>query len=207
MEELKHEEDEETIEFTSLMTKMTTETSGAGSGDENDNIPEAYRTASASAYKSVLIPDEGIDDDFEDEVDGSLQPTTILPTAIAPRGSTVKQLLFSGLSISFGSVAKCGLLGGVAQFLWSQLRKIDTARATFGGLQGMSIGNSNENSLRDTYLSHTNLWAREFVRSHSDMAMSHVAAFQKSYQRASQDVAILIDESGEQAHQPYLLST
>jgi hypothetical protein len=81
--------------------------------------------------------------------------------------------------------------------VWSQIRKIDTARATFGrSFQGMTIGNVDENSLVHKYLLQANILAREFVRGHSDMAMSHVAAFQKSYQRAAQDVAILIDESG-----------
>jgi hypothetical protein len=187
-------EDEEMIEFVANNNNNNAD----NKSDDGNPIPEAYRTASASAYKSTLVPDEGMDDDyFDDEEEGAaLQPHSSIFT-MAPRGSTVKQLLFSGLTISFGSVAKCGLLGGLAQFVWSQLRKIDTARATFGGLHGMSIGQNNENSILHTYLLQTNLWAREFVRSHSDMAMSHVAAFQKSYQRAAQDVAILVDESGE----------
>jgi hypothetical protein len=159
-------------------------------------MPEAYRMTAASAYISTFDMDEGVDDNFEDEED--VQPLNgILPTT--PNGSTVKLLLFRGLSISFGSVCKCGLVGGLAQFVWSQLRKIDIARATFGsGFQGMDIGSSNdddENQIRNI-LRKSNLVAREFVRNHSDMAMSHVAAFQKSYHRAAQDVALLIDESG-----------
>ncbi len=35
-----------------------------------------------------------------------------------------------------------------------------------------------------------------FVRSHSDLAMSHVAAYFKSYQRAANDVIALIESSG-----------
>lgn len=37
---------------------------------------------------------------------------------------------------------------------------------------------------------------RGFVRSHSDLAMSHVAAYFLSYQRAANDVAVLIETSG-----------
>ena len=165
---------------------------------DDGSMPEAYRMTEASAYQSTLVLDEGMDDDFDDEDEGiALQPLGgILP--MPSTGSTVKQLLFSGLTISFGSVAKCGLLGGLAQFIWSQLRKIDTARATLGGFQGMAIGTStgnDENGIRK-YLMKSNQMAREFVRNHSDMAMSHIAAFQKSYHRAAQDVALLIDESG-----------
>lgn len=189
LQKIKPDDDEEMIEFVS---------SNADNKSDDGNMPEAYRSASASAYQSALVPDEGMDDDyFDDEEEGAaLQPRSGM-LSMEPRGSTVKQLLFSGLTISFGSVAKCGLLGGFAQFLWSQIRKIDTARATFGDFHGMSIGQTNEHSTLNIFLSRANLWAREFVRGHSDMAMSHVASFQKSYHRAAQDVAILIDQSGE----------
>jgi hypothetical protein len=141
--------------------------------DRGEGLPEAYRTADASAYKSALVPDEGMDDDFDDEDEGNLQPRGVFNrgpnnnttgSSFTAGGSTVKQLLFSGLTISFGSVAKCGLLGGMAQFLWSQLRKIDTARATFGNLHGMSIGaSSGEDSELNKYLLLANIWARDFV--------------------------------------------
>jgi hypothetical protein len=185
-------------------------------GKNNDNntkegsMTEEYRTADGSAYKSALVPDEGMDDDFEDEDEEALSPThtsmsmstgmsTSRPTTTTTdtgKGSTVKAFLFSGLSVSFGSVAKCGLLGGLAQFLWSQLRKIDTAQATLGGLRGMDIGGTDQSAMGQLFLK-VNMMARNFVRSHSDMAMSHVAAYQKTYQRAAQDVAILVEEKGE----------
>jgi hypothetical protein len=173
--------------------------------NDRDYIPEAYRTVDASAYKPVLVADDGMDDDYEDEDytgglpsgsrrsgNGAANPTDL-------RASTVKTLLFSGLSISFGSVAQCGLLGGLAQFVWSQLRKIDTAMANVRGFQGMSIGAESDNgeSILVQILKKLNIIARNFVRSHSDMAMSHVAAYHKAYQRAAQDVAILVDESGK----------
>lgn len=201
---------EEMIEFATLSTPSKTRNgvdySRAYEDDpDEEQIPEAYRTADASMYKSALVPDEGIDDDFEDEHDeggGFQQSRSRLnffneSSSSQQNGPTVKHLLFLGLTQSFGSVAKCGLLGGFAQFVWSQIRKIDTARATFRNLQGMSIGNSEDNtSLWGKYMLQLNLLAREFVRNNSDMAMSHVAAFSKNYQRAAQDVAILIDESG-----------
>ena len=210
---------DEMIEFTPLTATEDVEERNNGGGssfdsfgdknfDDEDDMPEAYRVTSASAYKSAITPDEGMDDDFDDEYDGSggIQPRSLFgsSTTSGAGGSTAKQLLLAGLTVSFVSVAKCGLLGGMAQFIWSQLRKIDTARATFGELQVMSIGSSsatnneeegNENLTRQ-YLLVANVWARSFVRCHSDMAMSHVAAFQKTYQRAALDVAGLIDESG-----------
>eukprot|EP00970_Alexandrium_tamarense_P015556 scaffold5253_cov140-Alexandrium_tamarense.AAC.1 len=42
----------------------------------------------------------------------------------------------------------------------------------------------------------TDVAIRGFVRSHSDLAMSHVAAYFKSYQRAANDVIALIESSG-----------
>lgn len=198
------DQDEEMIEFTSF----TRNGNGYEKASEvdTDEIQEAYRTADASIYKSSLVPDEGIDDDFDDEYNDRADSNSMYSKS-TPRfffrqdsqhSSTVKQLMTKGLTQNFGSVARCGLLGGVAQFTWSQLRKIDTARATFRNLQGMPIGYSQDDatSLWDKTMLKANRIAREFVRNNSDMAMSHVAAYAKSYQRAAQDVAILIDESG-----------
>jgi hypothetical protein len=194
------EEDDEDdmIEFANL----TDNGYAKAQADDPDDIPEAYRT-DASAYRSALASDDGIDSDFEDdhEDDGaaySRQNGGQFHGSQDSQTSIVKQLLFQGLTRSFGSVARCGLLGGVAQLLWSQIRKIDTARATFGNLQGMSIGHPQDDnmSLWNRYMLQASIVGRSFVRNNSDMAMSHVAAFSKSYQRAAQDVAILIDESG-----------
>ena len=147
----------------------TTSSLHSRSDDEESDMPEAYRVAAASAYQTTLTPDEGIDDDFEDEEDAqaalNAPITTFLSTPIAG-GSTVKQLLLKGVTVSFGSVCKCGLLGGLAQFVWSQLRKIDTARAKLSGFQTMSIGQSNDfqNSKIRNYLMISNRLARNFVR-------------------------------------------
>jgi hypothetical protein len=235
---LKIPEDEEMIEFsTSVPIKTQQHASNtpprSSSYDHDDEMmPEAYRMVDASAYRSVLLQDDGMDDDFDDEERGEDDAAMMYTTSLqqhqqgglqrdlfGSRGrnatqdhpmstsqqqrSTVKELLVAGLTVSFGSVAKCGLLGGVAQFVWSQIRKIDHARATFGGLRGMAIGGGPD-SERDSHhegivrrvMFHINTSARDFVRNHSDMAMSYVAAYQTSYTRSAQDVAILVDQSG-----------
>jgi len=216
-------DEEEMIEFTSISNKNNNDQLL-----EDDTMPEAYRSADASAYRSVL-QDEGMeDDDFEDEHEdddeaqqqsqqqsnyrrqrglfGSRSHSNLSSSSNPRRHSrsTVKQFLMAGLTVNFGSVAKCGLLGGLAQFLWSQIRKIDHARAAFGGMQGMAIGGGTDNqegsvSMQGCFnkiMLHINVMARDFVRNHSDMAMSYVADYQLSYTRAAQDVALLVDESG-----------
>lgn len=126
--------------------------------------------------------------------------------------SSARDYLIAGLTVSFGSVAHCGLLGGVAQFVWSALRKIEAASAArsayharangSGGFRGMRIGaDGNSSSLGSTNIlvklwNQANVMARNFVRGHSDLAMSHVAAYYKSYHRASLDVSALVDQSG-----------
>ncbi len=192
------------------------------------SMPEAYRMADASQYKSVFNP--GVDgnfesdDEFSDEEDSdgeanyggfSVQrPANHLSRRRRreeqqrrelrdARSSTVRQLLKSGLTVSFGSVAKCGLLGGLAQFVWSQIRKIDHARVTLGGMRAMSIrGTERDNldsdgeGLYHQIMKVVNTIARNFVRTHSDMAMSYVADYQMSYTRAAREVAMLLDEAG-----------
>jgi hypothetical protein len=234
--------DDEMIEFTDLSTNPTLTSNAL------HDIPEAYRSVDASAYKSVLQNEGMEDDDFDDELEGgdeepmmsgSHPANNSFTLSLAPRRlrspkqstqqhsrTTAKQFLLAGLSINFGSVAKCGLLGGVAQFVWSQIRKIDHARAAFrrGGnnMQGMIIGGgpdydydnhehsgatgggsggggSRRSTVKDCchkIIFRINYVAREFVRSHSDMAMSYVADYKLSYTRAAQDVALLLDEAG-----------
>jgi hypothetical protein len=216
--------DEEMIEFTDMSTNQRLPAHSL------DDLPEAYRSVDASAYTSVLQNEGMEDDDFydehqqgEDDIDLRSYPTnsfTMSPSrqpkhSTSPPNSsrtTVKQFLMAGLSINFGSVAKCGLLGGVAQFVWSQIRKIDHARAAFrrggGNMQGMDIGGGPDDDQRaigrishvkeccNNIIFRMNFLAREFVRSHSDMAMSFVADYKLSYTRAAQDVALLLDEAG-----------
>ena len=187
---------------------------------EDNSMPEAYRMADASEYKSTFNP--GMDGDYEsdDEVfddedgvddafffnDSAQRYTTSQHSSRRrrdqhqrreqrdARSSTVSQLLKSGLTVSFGSVAKCGLLGGFAQFVWSQIRKIDHARATFGGMRVMPV--RDVEGIVPRTMKWINCIARDFVRTHSDMAMSYVADYQMSYTRAAREVAILLDEAG-----------
>jgi len=203
-----------------------------GNNTIEDSMPEAYRMADASEYKSTVDPGmdgdyESDDEDFHDEdsddeenyavfLNDSAQHTTSQLSARRrrrdqlqrrelrdARSSTVRQLLKSGLTVSFGSVAKCGLLGGLAQFVWSQIRKIDHAKATFGGMRvmpvrGMERGNvdGSVEAIISRMMKVINFVARDFVRTHSDMAMSYVADYQMSYTRAAREVAMLLDEAG-----------
>ena len=186
-------------------------------------MPEAYRTADAAVY---ALPDfdDGVDDDYEDDAHEETgrsrynqanrvnNPSTMGRLTSSDHASTVKGFLISGCTISFGSVAQCGLLGGLAQFLWSVCRNMDVMgffiQARFSnstsGFRGMDIGPSggiaNPRQWKQTVV----FWWRKldvairgFVRGHSDLAMSHVAAYYKGYQRAANDVAALIETSGK----------
>jgi hypothetical protein len=191
--------------------------------DDNNSMPEAYRTVDASVYQSILGMDDVLDDDdyedLEDEVvrDASGIPSTARnfsparggqPTAGATTGTphpharrTVKDILFTGVPISFGSVAHCGLLGGLAQFVYSQVRKIEFAQRAItearqvGGFRGMHIGERRAGMLTDITTKLLVL-AREFVRNHSDLAMTHVAGYYKAYVKAARDVATVVEQSG-----------
>ena len=211
-------------------------------------MPEAYRTADASAYASVMDFDEGLDDDYEEEDDdgrngdGGMEYRYHSTNASShslnnhqqqssSSTTNVKSFLTAGCTFSFGSVAQCGLLGGLAQFLWSCVRNIDNAVMGFvslqqrrrrgrrggggdssSGFRGMDISIDDGDAVDGGGRSIANprRWKRTlvgwwrkmdvairgFVRSHPDLAMSHVAAYFKSYQRAANDVALLIETSG-----------
>ena len=201
-------------------------TSGNGKIAAEDSMPEAYSMADASQYKSVFNPgmdgdyesdDEVFNDEDSDEDDNFAAGflNDVAPSKLSTRrrrdeqrrrelrnarSSTVRQLLKSGLTVSFGSVAKCGLLGGFAQFVWSQIRKIDHARASLGGMRVMPVhGDGTEGNTEGIVPRITkviNLIARDFVRTHSDVAMSYVADYQMSYTRAAREVTLLLDEAG-----------
>lgn len=179
--------------------------------DDDDDlvggIPEAYRTVDASVYQSVLdMDDAALDDDFDDEELEGPNQNHATAAGSMPRepyaSSTVKSILWAGLTVSFGSVAECGLLGGLAQFVWSQVRKVEAARSAVqqtrqnrdGGFRGMQIGG--DTSLVSKLWSRVDHVLRAFVSRFTDMAMTHVAAYYKNYQRAARDVTVLIEESG-----------
>lgn len=194
-------------------------------------MPEAYRTADASAYSSALDFDEGLDDDYDEEDDdeygmgagrsnsftrsSSIGYSDHHSSVSNQPSSTVKSFLTAGCTVSFGSVAQCGLLGGLAQFLWSFVRNIEAmgffiqrrfnnnSRGRRNGFRGMEIsvngsgGNQRQwRQMLALYWRRLDVVIRKFVRSHSDLALSHVAAYFKSYQRAATDVAVLIETSG-----------
>mmetsp|Transcript_2340 Transcript_2340/g.4989 ORF Transcript_2340/g.4989 Transcript_2340/m.4989 type:complete len:510 (-) Transcript_2340:253-1782(-) len=192
-------------------------------------MPEAYRAADASAYAPVMDFDDGLDDDYDEDGDFDLRDAVTStgtdayswggggpsPSARQTNNPAVKTFLAAAVTTSFGSVAQCGLLGGLAQFLWSVVRNADAmgfflagrfARNS-SGFRGMDISVdasasgsfSSPRQLRQKiafYWRKLDVAIRGFVRSHSDLAMSHVAAYYKSYQRAANDVAALIEASG-----------
>lgn len=164
-----------------------------------NQVPEEDRTADASVYQSVLDMDEGIDDDFQDEDNGSREGSN---ERTNPGGSTAKGFLLAAVTTSFGSVAQCGLLGGLAQFTWSVLRNADSLSTSLSqrslGFRGMQIGQDGARGVSVIWkiVNKTSIVARSFVRTHSDLAICHVAAYYKSYQRAASDVMALVDASG-----------
>jgi len=211
-------------------------------GYDTSGIPEEYRTADASIYQSVMdFDDEGMDDDDQDDFEYGFASSSrrrddhddFTFDRATPRNSaatvdkvTVRSLFVSSISVSFGSVAQCGLLGGPAQFVWCQLRKVDATRSAIvhrlqqqprdfrpnravsmvmdvtgvnanGGFRGMQIGGQGDSSIVQKLLNRGNVMARAFVRSHSDLAMSHVAAYYKSYKRAALDVSYLVEQAGK----------
>jgi hypothetical protein len=171
----------------------------ASNGNAKSSIPAAYRTADASIYRSVagledvLDDDDDIDDEAQDSTPYTRRSSVTHPSTAETRPlTTVKALLASGLTISFGAVAQCGLLGGLAQWVWSQLRTFTVATPQF---QGMAIG-AVEPTWRERLWYPVRRWARIFVQNHNDMGMAHVALYFKSYSRAARDVMQRIEDSG-----------
>lgn len=207
------------VEGTSSVAEKNVEVVDSAS-QQSHSVTEAYRTVDASVYQSVADMDNVLDDDYEDSGDDAAeygQPRRENVGVVQPQVSTVKSLLYSGISVSFGSVAHGALLGDLAQFVWSQIRKLEEGEALLirrreAGFQGMQIGDS-DTSLPSIVLSRMKTFARAFVKRHSDLAMSHVAAYQKSFHRAAKDVSQLIEDSGmslgqcKRSHSAMLLLT
>jgi hypothetical protein len=202
------------------------EQDGTRSVESINSIPEAYRTVDASVYQSVLDMGDVLDDDYEDLDEEVMNEATSAAdrrssnrhqrrtssrntsnnaagggVPLPQHRATVKSILWTGVTINFGAIAHCGLLGGLAQFVWSQVRKLEAARTAISqaheDFQGMQIGVAAENAgLVANIWSKIIVVARGFVRHHSDLAMTHVAAYYKGYTRAARDVATVIEESG-----------
>jgi hypothetical protein len=188
--------------------------------DARHAMPEAYRTVDASVYSSPINFDDGLDDDYYDDDDFETPSLTVgggggsSSTSHHQTTSTVKSFLTAGCTFSFGSVAQCGLVGGLAQILWSIVRNIDAAgfflqrQFSTSTMRRMDVSVNvvgggglplNARQWKQTlayWWRRLDVAIRAFVRGHSDLAMSHVAAYHKTYQRAANDVAALIETSG-----------
>lgn len=199
------------VQQTLVMEEMERQEAEHNRSDEDGHsrdmtVPEEYRAADASVYRRVEL-DDGIDDDYTEE-DGKQSNATMASMWSETSNSTVLSLLRTAVFVSFGSVAQCGLLGGLAQFVWSIVRNADAMTNAVSqrfpsssrtGFRGMQIGqDSVEHGLGMCYkiCGRLNVSARSFVRSHTDLALCQVAAYYKSYQRAALDVSILVDGSG-----------
>jgi hypothetical protein len=182
-----------------------------------NTMPEAYRSIDASAYSVGIEFDEGIDNDCDDDCDDfSLNPhrheysnnTEWISTH--NNTLTVKVFLKSALTISFGSILHCALVGGVANFVWSRVRTWENLAVSQtryesvgqGTFQEMDIGRDYDDGSTLQQRLFT-LWkkfiiaSKCFVRNHNDLALTHVGAYYKSYTRAANDVMSLIVASGE----------
>jgi len=227
-------------------TGLSNENFGSSGNTVRNNLhptmPEAYRV-DASAYSSAIEFDEGIDDDYEDDEDlygggsSSRMKTNDNGRMTFSRSdgnnshragqtewtgggsggaSTVKAFLVSSLTVSLGSVAKCALMGGLAQIIWWFCHKVDKLKLLSAryiprrsaGYQGMSVGSIGgvnasstgsdkaKERLGEMYRKVDTI-ARNFVRNNSELALCHVAAYFKSYRRAANDVMALLDASGK----------
>lgn len=175
-------------------------------------------------YKSVRDYDEGMEDDYPDEDDSGLNGYSFRPLNnmdinnnsnrggnrddwTGGGGSGVKNFLIMGLTINFGSIAQFGLTGWLAQMLWGALRNLDdvdiggtannSSNLSRRGFTGMTIGRirTRRHTVTDLAL-FVKMKAKEFVTNNSDLGMSHVAAYFKSYSRAANDVLALVDNTG-----------
>lgn len=179
---------------------------------EDDYDDNAYQTADASAYATLSDFDEGLDDEYDDDEDPAEgvqyydhRHQHHPQQQHINKEETVKSFLLVGCTIGFGSVAQCGLLGGVAQMFGTLVRIVDTNLPPLDEFRGMAVSttvNDDTNAQRLRLIVSiqwrtTENAVRNFVRSHSDIAMSHVAVYFKSYQRAANDVATLIEISGK----------
>jgi hypothetical protein len=104
--------------FNAAKTQITT---NGGGGDDAasvhstrswNSIPEAYRTVDASVYQSVFAMDDVLDDEDDEEEEVELQRMIASSSASrrppAPPPRTVTSILFTGVTISFGSMVQAG---------------------------------------------------------------------------------------------------
>jgi hypothetical protein len=186
-------------------------------------MPDAYRTVDASAYTSVIDFDDGLDDDYEElELSPTRSQDSMRQGRQGRQGkrtfrskqkeskwtgggsdspSTVKSFLFMAMTTSFGSIAQCALLSWLAQFIWWFTHELERLAYTSrrylplrpGGFRGMAVGAQGS----EPWSQRLKFVTRRFVRNRTDLALCHVAAYFKSYQKAANDVMALVDGSGK----------
>eukprot|EP00520_Triparma_pacifica_P000232 CAMPEP_0118656026 /NCGR_PEP_ID=MMETSP0785-20121206/13263_1 /TAXON_ID=91992 /ORGANISM="Bolidomonas pacifica, Strain CCMP 1866" /LENGTH=706 /DNA_ID=CAMNT_0006548845 /DNA_START=78 /DNA_END=2195 /DNA_ORIENTATION=+ len=179
-------------------------------GDEGySNFRIVNRTGYSQVGEDPDDDDEG-DEDEDNVGNGSGgdfdEPDSLSPS---PRSSadspTVQSFFLQALTVSFGSVVKCAMLGGLAQFSWGIVRYLDAVErfrqrrkrggGHAGGFNSMNIGEASisSNTASTSFKVYTLL--KSFVRSYNDFGLAHCAAYCKSYRRAALDVYDLIEES------------
>ena len=202
--------------------------------EDAGSMAEAYAEVNPNEYRSVNdFEDPNVFDDNdwdEEQLINTTGPTrsslerlhTFRHAAMNSNyieGTTAKHFLLQATTLSFGSVAQCALLGGVAQLLWSFTRHLQNVHAAAqnrrghsrSGFQSMSVESEGDiwrDSGRGGILARVRRMimrsrakagelSKLFIRSHTDYGMAHVAAYFKSYQRAALDISALVDSSGK----------
>jgi len=161
-------------------------------------------TISSYDYNTIMVGDnnDGSDDEDDDEkylssnIELFTQPSSTDPAS----GNTQRNgasIIVSAFTISFGSAAKCALLGGLAQMIWAAVRFFDSGSSGYRTMEVVNFGgdvNTSFSSLSPT--SKVKQLALTFVRSHTDFALAHCSAYYKSFNTAATDVAQLISFAG-----------
>jgi len=156
--------------------------------DEEEDDGTNFRMVSrpSNGYGQI-----GGDDDSSDPSTLSAPSTPSTPTTRGLQHTGLRGHLLQALSVSFGSVCKCAVMGALGQAAWQLIRSleaIETMRMR-RGFKRMNVGEPSSNSnLTYPYL-------RSFVRAHNDYGLAHCAAYCKSYKRAALDVADLIEQA------------
>ena len=194
-----------------ILVGKLAQSSPAASDDGYSN----FRVVNRTGYSQVGDDDDDDDGDGDDVGYGSNGDGTPTdgngPNSLAPPSPssspsnlpTVQSFVVQALTVSFGSVVKCAMLGGMAQFCWGIVRYLDSVEnlrqrrkrggGYVGGFNSMNIGETSTTTNSSTLKICTILKA--FVRSYNDFGLAHCAAYCKSYRRAALDVYDLIEES------------
>jgi hypothetical protein len=102
-----------------LYTKTTTNGGGDDAASVHsarswNSIPEAYRTVDASVYQSVFVMDDVLDDDDNNDDDEEAERQRMIASSSAsrrppaPPPRMVRSILYTGLTIGFGSMVQAG---------------------------------------------------------------------------------------------------